>query len=206
MPSAQKLANYTFDPPLAMVNAVLSNSSVTLTTAPREFPINYTLRIANVADNSASPNLIYPNPTFVSLSSARVILPWNAGGWHYNTNNLDATPEWKNAGFAPGSGWGIGSGLFGTDSSSAILAGAPAPISTPLAPNTVAAESEKLVTTYFRKTIDLPALPSDAHYVIGHYTDDGFIAYLDDIHFFGWSYKVLFFYLNFFLCTQSHKL
>jgi hypothetical protein len=186
--SAQNLANYTFVPPLEMVGAVLSdgNSSVTLTTEPREFPIHYTLRIADLANNSASPNLIDPNPTFVSLSSTRVILPWNADGWQYNTTNLDATPDWKTPNFTLGSDWNTGAGLFGVETGAALTA-APAPIATPLTPNSVAADSERRVTTYFRRTINLPALPDGARYVIGHYTDDGFIAYLDsaEIHRFG---------------------
>jgi hypothetical protein len=66
------------------------------------------------------------------------------------------------------------------ESSSAVLAAAPAPIATPLAPNAVA-PGDTLVTTYFRKEIELPPLPAGARYVICHYTDDGFIACLDGV-------------------------
>ncbi len=80
------------------------------------------LRIANVADSGSAPNLIDPNPTFVSLSSARVILPWNAEGWRFNTHNLDATPDWKDPGFTPGPDWGTGSGSFGAETGAAMAA------------------------------------------------------------------------------------
>lgn len=187
--SAQHPANYTLTPSLAVVSAVLtSNSTVTLTTAPREFASNYSLRMANITDNSAAVNLISPNPTFVTLTSARIVLSWNADSWRYNTNNLDATPDWKHSDFTPGADWGTGAGFFGAETGAA-LAAAPAPIATPLTPNSVADEFDRHVTTYFRRTIDLPTLPAGARYVIGHYVDDGFIAYLDgeEIHRFAMS-------------------
>ena len=185
--SAENLDNYIFTPSLAVSNAALFNEStsatVTLTTAPRELGANYVLHIANLHDTRASANPIDPNPTLVALTTARVLIPWDADGWRYNTNNLDATPDWKNPGFAPGPDWGTGRGLFGAESSSAVLEAAPAPIATPLAPNS-ATSGDALVTTCFRRLIDLPPLPAGARYVICHYTDDGFIAYLDgmEIH------------------------
>jgi hypothetical protein len=176
--SAQNPANYTITPPLA-VNAVgLSNSTVTLTTAPREVGSNYTLRIANVTDACSTPVALFPNPTYVALTTARVLVPWDSDGWRYNTNNLDTMPDWKNPSFVPGLDWGIGRGLFGIESSPSVIAAAPALIATPLTPNS-AAPGDQFTTTYFRKTIDLPPLPASARYVICHYTDDGFIAYLD---------------------------
>jgi len=185
--SAWDAANYVFTPALAVSNAVLLNetsfATVTLTTAPREIGSNYTLRIANLRDTRSAGNSIFPNPTTVALTTARAIMPWDADGWYYNTNNLDTAPDWKNSDFLPGADWGFGSGLFGEETSPSILAAAPAPIATPLTANAFA-PGDQLTTTYFRKTIDLPLLPSGARYVICHYTDDGFIAYLDgaEIH------------------------
>jgi hypothetical protein len=179
--SAQNTANYTLTPSVAVSSAVLgANNTVTLTTAARSVGTDYSLRIANVTDIASGANPIDPNPTIVSLTSASVVTgtEWNSN-WLYNSNNLDSTSgAWKDTGFTPGADWGTGPGLFGSETGAALTA-APAPIGTPLTPNSVAATSEQLVTTYFRKSITLPALPAGARYVICHYTDDGFIAYLD---------------------------
>jgi hypothetical protein len=187
--AARNPANYTFTPGLAMAAPELinrtSSATVTLTTIPRELGVNYTLRIANLRDTRAAANLIFPNPTLVALTTARVVVPWNADDWRYSTNNLDATAgAWKNPDFAPGPDWGTGCGLFGNVPAVSPTIPLPTPICTPLTPNTVPAESERRVTTYFRKTIALPPLPAGARYVICHYADDGFIAYLDaeEIH------------------------
>jgi len=188
--SVRNLASYTFTPAVTVIDAALANRTssavVTLTTAPRELA-NYVLRIANLFDTSSGGNLIFPNPTFVTLTSASVILPWDADNWLYNTNNLDTTPDWKNPDFVPGPDWRTGRGLFGTEAPIGPLIPWLEFIATPLIPNNVLAESELRVTAYFRKAIDLPALPAGAHYVICHYADDGFIAYLDgaEIHRFG---------------------
>jgi hypothetical protein len=179
---AQSTANYTFLPPLAVMGATLSNetssATVQLTTAPRALSQTYVLSIANLLNNLSTPSLIDPNPTLVNLTGASLILPWNADGWLYNTNNLDGTPDWKNLGFTPGPDWHTGIALFGLESSASVRAAAPAPINTPLAANSVV-PGDQLTTAYFRRRLHLPDLPAGARYVIGHYVDDGFIAYLD---------------------------
>jgi len=189
--SAQNTANYTLTPSVGVSSAVLgANHTVTLTTAARSVGTAYSLRIAGVTDVAATPNLIDPNPTIVGLTSASVVAgaEWNST-WLYNSNNLDSTAgAWKTTGYTPGADWGTGPALIGSETGAAgSPPAAPAPIATPLTPNSVAATSEELVTTYFRKSITLPALPAGAQYVVCHYTDDGFIAYLDgaEIHRFG---------------------
>jgi hypothetical protein len=49
------------------------------------------------------------------------------------------------------------------------------------------APGDQLTTTYFRRDITLPPLPAGARYVICHYTDDGFIAYLDGAEIYRWA-------------------
>jgi hypothetical protein len=183
--SALNLANYTFVPPLAVLSGSLSNASVTLTTAPRETPRNYLLRIANVTGITSGANPIDPNPTFVTLTSARVIVPWGAN-WLYSTNSQDATlapPNtlWFAPNFAPGSDWQTGPGLFGYEISSSLIPNLPDHIATPLLPNDVPAEPDSRVTAYFRRVIDLPVLPDGASYVLCHLIDDGAIFYLDGL-------------------------
>jgi len=181
--TARNPANYQFAPPLAVMAVAHTNqtssASVALTTAPGELGANYVLRIANLRDTRSAGNPIDPNPTLIPLTSARVILPWDADGWLYNTNNLDATPDWKNPNFTPGPDWRTGCGLFGGSAGIGPLIPEPGFICTPLLPNNVPAESELRVTTYFRRTVELPVLPAGTRYVICHYADDGFIAYLD---------------------------
>ncbi len=186
--SAQNTGNYTLTPSVAVSSAVLgANNTVTLTTGARSVGTAYSLRIAGVTDISSGANPIDPNPTIVSLTTASVVAgaAW-ADTWFCNTNNLDADPTWKNVGYVPGADWISGPALFGAETGAPLTA-APAPIGTALQPNNVAADSEKRVTAYFRKQITLPALPAGASYAICHYTDDGFIAYLDgvEIHRFG---------------------
>lgn len=184
--SAQNLANYSLTPAVDISRAVLGlNNTVTLTTPALTVGTGYSLRIADVTDTAGTPNLMDPNPTAVNLTSARIIAGagW-ADQWNYNTNNLDSAPDWKNPGFTPGPDWGIGCGLFGGNAGLGPFIPLVGPICTPLIPNNVSAESELRVTAYFHKTIELPALPVGARYVICHYTDDGFVAYLDgeEIH------------------------
>jgi hypothetical protein len=153
--------------------------SVTLTTAARTFPTAYTLTITGVRDNRAVPNLIDPNPTVVKITTVSVISAWG-GAWQYNTNNQDATPNWKSV--ATGSldaSWLTGNELFGIETSAGIIALFPAPIGTPLLPNTNTPPD--LVTYYFRKDVTLPALPAGTSYAINHFIDDGAVFYLDGV-------------------------
>jgi hypothetical protein len=181
--SAQNTANYTLVPAVAVSSAVLgANNTVTLTTSARNVGTAYSLRISGVRDVSAAGNLVDPDPTVVSLTTASVVAGAGFGGtWLYNSNNLDSTAgAWKNPGFVPDATWGTGPAAFGIETSAAVIGAAPTPIMTALTANSVA-PGDQLTTTYFRKDITLPALPAGARYVICHYTDDGHITYLDGV-------------------------
>jgi hypothetical protein len=160
--------------------------TVTLTTTARNFTTAYSLRIQNVSDNRATPNLIRPNPTIVSPTTVQSILAWNdVTPWLYATNTQDATltsgTPWYSPAFVPGPEWLSGAGLFGFDDTPATVAALPAPIITPLTPNAVTASPDLFVTTYFRRSITLPPLPSGGQYVLCTIIDDGAIFYLDGV-------------------------
>jgi hypothetical protein len=180
--TAQNVANYSFNPVLAVSSAVLSNgpttATVTLTTAARSFPTRYTLVISGLTDNSAMQNLLSPNPTEVALTSVSKFRPW-AGTWKYETNSQDATlvqpaTPWYASGFND-STWLTGSGLFGVEPSAGTIPLLPMPITTPLPLGT------NQPTYYFRTTITVPALPADAQYMLCHFVDDGAIFYVDGV-------------------------
>lgn len=178
--SAAVAANYTQNG-VAASAAVLSadGRSVTVTTPARTFPTAYSLRIAGVTDNRATPNLIDPNPTIVQLTAVNTVVPWD-GAWQYNTNNQDANANWKSV--PTGSldaSWLTGNSLFGIETSAGIVALFPAPIATPLLPNTNTPPD--LVTYYFRRDVTLPALPANTSYAINHFIDDGAVFYLDGV-------------------------
>jgi hypothetical protein len=178
--SAQNTANYTFVPALAVSSAAISadGRTVTLTTGARTLPNAYTLRIQSVTDRAAAANVINPNPTLVTVTTIQIVDGWNTA-WLYNTNNLDGTPEWKNRAFTPGADWQTGNGLLGTETSAGIVALFPAPIATPLAPNTNTPPD--MITFYFRKDITLPTLAAGMTFAVNHLIDDGAIFYLDGV-------------------------
>ena len=181
--SAQNVANYTLTPSVAVSSAVLgANNTVTLTTAARTPGTVYSLRIAGVTDTASGANLINPNPTVVSLTSASSVAGAGYGdAWLYNTNNLDSDPTWKNTGFTPGADWLNGNGLFGTETSAGVVALFPVPIATVIPANDVAPGD--FVTAYFRKSVTLPALGAGAIYILEHFIDDGAVFYLDGVEF-----------------------
>jgi hypothetical protein len=184
--SAQATGNYTFTPALAVNSAVLSadGRTVTLTTAPRSGITAYTLHVQGVSDTRATPNVISPNPTHVALTGVQQVIAWNdPTPWSYATNSQDATlttaTPWFSPAFVPGAEWLTGAGLFGFDDTPATLAALPAPIVTPLTANNVAADPNLFVTAYFRRSINLPALPAGGQYVLLAVIDDGAIFYVD---------------------------
>jgi hypothetical protein len=180
--------HYILSPSGSVTGASLSadGHTVTLTTTARNFTTAYSLRIQDVADNRTTPNLISPNPTIVSPTTVQNVIAWNdATAWSYATNSQDATlttaTPWFSPAFVPGAEWLTGAGLFGFDDTPATLAALPAPIVTALTPNNVAAEPNLFVTAYFRRSINLPALPAGGQYVLLAVIDDGAIFYLDGV-------------------------
>jgi hypothetical protein len=172
-------SHYIFDPPLEVTSITLSNLAVVLNTAPRQLGVVYSLQVSNLTDNRGCPNFISPNPILLTLTSASVLSPWTAT-WRYYTNSLDetlATTPWFEADYDD-STWFTGEGLFGFDDSTSTLALLPAPIATPLLPNSNLADPS-LITSYFRRRVTLPELAPGTSYVLSHLVDDGAIFYLD---------------------------
>jgi hypothetical protein len=175
--------HYVFDPTLAITGVSLSNelssATVIVTTDPRQPGVAYSLQIFDLIDDQACPSYLSPNPTVVTLTGASVVSPW-AAAWRYHTNNLDATLgaiPWFAADFDD-STWLTGQGLFGFENTVTTLAALPAPIATPLVPNSDS-DNPNRVTTYFRRQLTLPELPSGSTFALCHFIDDGAIFYLD---------------------------
>lgn len=182
--TAVNVASYILDPELPVLHAALSADgyAVTLTTAPRGLE-EYTLRIQGVTDSRGcnGGNLLQPNPTLIALTGVQQILPW-ASVWQYATNSQDATfggTPWFSPSFTPGADWRSGVALFGHESSVATVAQFPAPIATFIPPNTNTPPD--FITTYYRREIELPSIPSNASYVLSHFIDDGAVFYLDGV-------------------------
>lgn len=183
--AAENLANYTFTPPLQVLSASLTNEPTSATVALRTTsPLGsaaYTLHVAGLTDNQAEAEMLTPNPTTIPLTSIDTVVPWSADDWSYNTNTMDGSPSWKMSEFVPGTDWSVGRGLFGTETTPATLVGAPAAIDTFLPANDDPAAPDARVTTYFRRQISLPPIPAGSRYMIRHFADDGFIAYLNGV-------------------------
>jgi Immunoglobulin domain len=166
-------ARYAFTDGITVSAASVSSNTVTLTTSPRPVGIA-SLRLTGITDNRGCPSVISPNPTFVQLTTVQVIDPWNSA-WRYHTNNLDTAPDWHTTG---GAGWRNGNGIFGTETTAATLALLPAPIATVIPPPNT---NNQFLTSYFRKTVILPALAAGQTYALGYYADDGAVFYLDGV-------------------------
>jgi hypothetical protein len=174
--------HYVFEPPLSVTDVTLSNgvsdATVIVSTEPRQPGVAYSLQIIDLVDALSCPSYITPNPTLVTLTSAHVISPWGAA-WRYHTNSLDATLgaiPWFAADFDD-STWQTGQGLFGFETTPATVASLPAPIATLLVPGTGTDPIQ--VTSYFRRRITLPDLPSGSTFALCHFIDDGAVFYLD---------------------------
>lgn len=156
-----------------VTGASVANNVVTLTTTARAAGIS-TVTISGLTDTAATPNLINPNPTTVSLTTVGVVAGADAAAtWSYNTNNLDASADWTTTG---GTGWLDGNGLFGTETSAGATNNFPAPIATVIPPPNA---NNEFLTSYFRKTVTLPALPAGMSYALSYIVDDGAVFYVD---------------------------
>lgn len=158
-----------------VTGASVANNVVTLTTTPRAAGSS-TVTITGLTDTAATPNMINPNPTMVSLTTVSVVAGADAAStWFYNTNNLDANADWTTTG---GEGWFEGNGIFGTETSAGAVIGFPAPIATVIPPPNV---NNEFLTSYYRKTVTLPALPAGMSYALSYIVDDGAIFYVDGV-------------------------
>lgn len=182
--SAQNTANYSLAPVgsgagLAINSATLVDpTTVVLNTAARTFGQDYNLTISNVSDDAEALNVIDPNPTVVVIGSDQTILvPFDAT-WRYETANLNDT-GWQTPAFND-TGWQQGQGLFGLETTAATLAAlCDGAIRTPIALTNPTGEFR--ITYYFRTTVNVPAIPAGAIYVLCHAVDDGAVFYVDGV-------------------------
>lgn len=178
---AETEANYSITPSPGFFVAELSadGRTVSLRSDPPMVG-NYSLRIQGLTDTRASANVLEPNPTIVALTFVDTFDSWGST-WSYNTNSQDATlasTPWYSPAFDVSS-WPVGPAVFGTETSAAIVALFPRPITTPLPPNTNT--PPEMVTFYFRKEIELPAIPAGLTYALKHFIDDGAVFWLDGV-------------------------
>lgn len=167
---ADQASHYTVSGATVSGVSVLNNV-VTLTTSARPAGTS-TVTITGLTDAAATPNLLNPNPTTVSLTTAGVVAGADAGSvWSYNTNNLDASADWATTG---GAGWLDGNGIFGTETSAGLVF--PAPIATVIPPPNA---NNEFLTSYYRKTVTLPALAAGMSYALSYIVDDGAVFFLD---------------------------
>lgn len=155
--------------------ASVANNVVTLTTSARAAGSS-TVTITGLTDTAATPNLLNPNPTTVSITTVSVLAGADAAStWSYNTNNLDASADWTTTG---GAGWLDGNGLFGTETTAAATNAFPAPIATVIPPPNA---NNEFLTSYFRKSVTLPALAPGMSYALSYIVDDGAVFYVDGV-------------------------
>jgi hypothetical protein len=172
--TAEDEGNYSLDPALAVSSATLVDpTTVLLTTAARTFPNDYTLTIQNVNDTAVVPNPIDPNPTMVTIHTRSWRLVGHEEMWRYEEINDLHGAGWPNV--TDDQIPTEGAGLFGLESAGVIASlNFPDPqIRTPL---TIGAAQP---TYYFRKTVDLPAIPEGAIYAMRFAADDSIVTYID---------------------------
>jgi len=175
--TAQNTGNYSLGG-LAINSAVLSTNGtmVTLTTAPRVVGNNYTLTITGVRDASAAGNLIDPNPTSLALRQ-RVRIFGYADTWKYDETGTDLGTAWKETSFND-SAWLSGQGLFGLETTAGTITSLNAQgVNT----NTAWTVASGKITYYVRKAIDWNFNPAGTTFTLNHFTDDGFILYVNGV-------------------------
>ena len=99
--------------------------------------------------------------------------------WRYETNSQDATlataTPWYATAFND-STWQSGSGLFGLETTAGTVGRLPAAIATGLP-----APAATYITTYFRSTVNVPALTAGQSLALFHTIDDGAAFYVDGV-------------------------
>lgn len=108
------------------------------------------------------------------------------GNWKYRIESQDFTlagTPWYAIGFDDSS-WASAPGPFGVETTASTLERIPA-ITTPLP-----APSSNLLTTYFRSTIDVPAISAGESLFLNHVIDDGAAFYVDGDLAFTYNFSV----------------
>jgi hypothetical protein len=174
-PSAAVAGNYTINGTPAS-SATLNGSATVATVVPAS-PLQgagctlHQVRISGVRDQAASPNLINPDPTTVSLSVPTVeILPLNAT-WKYNDTGADLGTSWRDVGFND-TAWPSGPAPLGFEPG------------TPQVPVVATAISDVTTnkTAYFRTHFNLGVAPATILFIqLNEIVDDGAVYYLNGV-------------------------
>jgi hypothetical protein len=174
-PSAAIAGNYTINGTPAS-SATLDGSATVATVVPAS-PLQgagctlHQVRISGVRDQAASPNLINPDPTTVSLSVPTVqILPLNAT-WKYNDTGTDLGTSWRDVGFIDAA-WPSGPAPLGFE---------PGTPQVPVVATAISAVTTN-TTAYFRTHFTLGVAPSTVLFLqLTEIIDDGGVYYINGV-------------------------
>ncbi|MGC9036341.1 MAG: immunoglobulin domain-containing protein [Verrucomicrobiia bacterium] len=162
---------------------MVSPSNVLLTTSPRVYLQNYTLRVNNIVDRSPShPNTILPNSTFdiwhelnlMTFTDDDIFAPTN--NWKYDESGTDHGPYWYTNSADFFAGWMDGWELFAAKSG-----GMPTYIPELVRSQLTPPDVNRVRTYYFWRTFDFPAGadPKVAELRLRYIVDDGAVFYLN---------------------------
>jgi hypothetical protein len=178
--SAQNVGNYEITGGLQVTAATHTGNQVVLTTSsPRAIGMNYLLTVRNVMDDSSPPNVIYPNPTVVTLRQDIRLVAFDAA-WRYENGGSDLGTAWRRPQYDDRA-WLLGEGLIGLEPSTntvQALAAQNLTILTALG-RTNQLTQEGIITDYFRTIVDVPFFTHGVTFTLRHVTDDGAVFYLN---------------------------
>jgi hypothetical protein len=149
--------------------------------------VNYSVRILDVYDTAATPNLISPYPTTLPLQQTVILFTFDKT-WRYDQSGTDLGTAWKDT-FYDDSAWPSGPGVLGLETTAAtltFLSGINPPTGTntvlSLTNNTGAGLGGTNVTFYFRTAVDIPNFnPASAIMTLRGYIDDGAALYINGV-------------------------
>jgi hypothetical protein len=153
--------------------------------------VNYSVRILDVYDTAATPNIISPYPTTLLLQQTVILFTFNKT-WRYDQSGANLGTAWRGT-FYNDSAWPSGPGILGFETTTAtwqFLTN----IAPPLGTNTMLALTNNLggginfggtnvtITFYFRTTVDIPTFnPASAIMTLRGYIDDGAALYVNGV-------------------------
>ena len=162
---------------LATFGIVLTGgTNVVLTVNPGRDPgVNYSVRIFDVRDTANTPNVINPNPTFVSLAQFVTLIGFDLNNeWKYSINEGDLGTAWQTVGFDD-STWPSGPAGLGHESD----ASGPSPGLNGVPIRTVMNYMSNGVPAYFRKHFSLPSTTNGVSLFLRDVVEDGAVYYLN---------------------------
>ena len=172
--SGADLANYTIErigggsDALVVTNAVVNGDEVVVEFVGLEPGIHYAIRVSELFDTAADPNVIVPNPSMLAFRTTVKLIPVDAV-WRYLDDGSNQSALWQ-APLFDDSTWASGPAELGYgDGDEATVVG--------FGPD----ENNKQVTTYFRHAFwvndpeGFVRLDARLHY------DDGAVVYLNGV-------------------------